>query len=239
MVKIIDWVPLDPKIKQWHGQGKSPYFMSKELGLSRETLVKHMEQSLGLVTKKNGPRTPIQWVSNDEIRCKACSEVKPKEEFYTQRTNPYQNYSGKCKKCISDQEKSRYHESEFSWRKKQYDVKLSAQRRNISFDLPEDYLQSLFTIQEGLCAYTQQPILTVVGQGHIPQALSVDRFDTSVGYVVGNIVLVTRRANSIKLDQSLVEFKEWMPLWYAEGSKALHKNISHYPLVEHASTPTL
>ncbi len=46
----------------------------------------------------------------------------------------------------------------------------------------------------------------------LPNLFAWVRFDD--GYTLGNVVLCTYRANSIKRDVSLDELREWMPGWY-------------------------
>jgi hypothetical protein len=53
-----------------------------------------------------------------------------------------------------------------------------------------------------------------LGAGRDPVGVSIDRADTSLGYVPGNVVLCCARVNSIKSDATLAEMAQWMPGWH-------------------------
>lgn len=217
MVKKIDWTALDPTILQLYSEGKSPNYIAKQVSLQRETVVKRMETSLGIQTKRNGPRRSADWVDSENIRCSECSEVKPMADFYKIRKDSPYLYSF-CKSCNSDKEKLRYLSKDITWRKKCYDIKSSATKRNIEFNLTEEYLQYLFETQKSTCAYTGVKLDLSTGRGLTHDCVSVDRFDTGVGYVVGNVLLCSARSNTIKHNQTLGELAIWMPSWYERGS---------------------
>jgi len=220
MVKIIDWPVLDPTILHLHEEGKSPNYIAKKLSLSRETVVKHMETSLGVQTKRNGPRKSADWVDTYNIRCSECLEVKPMAEFYKIRKDSSYLYSF-CKGCNSGREKVRYLSRYVTWRKKWYDLKNSSARRSIDFDISEEYLQYIYETQEGLCAYTGIELDLSTGRGLAHDCVSIDRFDTSIGYVEGNVLVCSARSNTIKHNQTLEELSLWMPSWYQSGSATL------------------
>lgn len=223
MVKIIDWPTLDPTILSLHQQGKSANYIAKQVSLQRETVAKRMENVLGLQTKKNGPRKSAEWVGEDSIRCSICREVKSKGDYYKRRADSAYYYSF-CKVCVGDKERVRYLSKDVTWKKKCYDIKLSATRRSIDFGLTEEYLQHLDTVQQGLCAYTKIKLNLSTGRGLAHDCVSVDRFDTSLGYVVGNVLLCCARSNTIKHNQTPEELSIWMPTWYENGVATL-RNI--------------
>lgn len=228
MVKLIDWQSYDPTILDLHSQGKSPNFISKQIGLQRETIVKRMEGHLGIQTKRNGPRNSADWVDSENIRCSICSEVKHMTEYYKIRKDSVICYSF-CKSCNSDKERVRYLASPVNWRKKTYDLKNSSGRRGIDFDLTEAYLMYIYGLQEGLCAYTGVKLDLSTGRGLADNCVSVDRFDTNLGYFVGNVVMCSSRSNTIKHNQSIDEFATWMPVWYQSGLSTLAKINAGWP----------
>lgn len=93
-------------------------------------------------------------------------------------------------------------------------LKYSAAVLGLPFSLTVEYLKQLYELQKGLCFYTDVELITHVGVGHPPNSLSVDKIEPNLGYVPGNVVLCSKRANSIKHDQSLEELSKWMPLWH-------------------------
>lgn len=218
MVKKIDWDSLLPTIHQLRSEGKSTNFISKEIGVSRETLAKFLESNLGIEVRKNGPRKSAQWIGNETIKCSVCGSIKTIENYHlTKSKNPYSF----CKSCYSDKEKARYRSSGVSWTKKNYDLNSSAKNRSLKYNLNPKYLEFIYGIQEGKCAYTGEKLELSVGLGHIHSGVSIDRFNTSLGYEIGNVLICSRRANTIKHNQTLIELKEWMPSWYESGLKML------------------
>ena len=220
MSKLIDWESHTPTILTLVEEGLSTNAISKEIGVSRVTLVKYMENTLGISTKRNGPRPKIDWVDSDNIRCSICSEIKHSSEYYVNKSDCTYTF---CKKCYSEKERVRRLSKPVSWVKKSYDISTSAKKRGFDFNLTPDYLSFVYTAQEGLCAYTNEKINLSLGRGLSGDCLSVDRFDTSLGYLKGNIVLSTTRANTIKHNQTLEEFRLWMPDWEKSGRETLER----------------
>lgn len=84
-----------------------------------------------------------------------------------------------------------------------YTCKHRAKRRGLSFNLTEADV----TVPE-VC-----PILGVPLVKGTKYAASIDRIDNSLGYVQGNVQVVSRQANLMKNDASLEElrkFGEWI-----------------------------
>ena len=85
-------------------------------------------------------------------------------------------------------------------------VRRNAARRDIPFDLDIDYVYGLFVEQMGLCAYTSWPIkfpdLSMKRGGDA----SIDRIDSSLGYIEGNIIIVHKNINYMKGSMTEDEF---------------------------------
>jgi hypothetical protein len=74
----------------------------------------------------------------------------------------------------------------------------AAKKRELSFDLSEED----FTIP------TDCPVLGIplrLRDGGSDNAVSVDRLDNQLGYVRGNVAIISNRANKIKGDSTLAE----------------------------------
>lgn len=68
-------------------------------------------------------------------------------------------------------------------------------------DITEEYLNEMYKAQEGKCYYSGIPF----SKDYRP---SVDRIDSSKGYIKGNIVICEDKINVMKSNLSIKEFKE-------------------------------
>lgn len=67
----------------------------------------------------------------------------------------------------------------------------------------------LWKDQQGLCALTGKKMTHTAGQGRIGTNVSIDRIDNTVGYEEANLQLVCQRANLMRGDLTVNEFKTW------------------------------
>lgn len=82
-------------------------------------------------------------------------------------------------------------------------IKLRAKQNDIPFDLDEDYLKTLWT---GKCAIFDTPLCTPYSTKHQdPNKATVDRIIPDLGYVRGNVMWVSNKANIIKSFGTLAE----------------------------------
>lgn len=78
-------------------------------------------------------------------------------------------------------------------------VKKRAIKKNIEFDLDEEYLDQLFKSQCGFCGITNVPIkIPTKNETKIYETASLDRIDSSIGYVKGNVMWVVLGVNYMK-----------------------------------------
>ena len=82
-------------------------------------------------------------------------------------------------------------------------------------DLTDEYLCQLWKQQNGRCVWTNKPMSIHVGQpdNNGLYAASLDRIDSSLGYVQGNVQFVLRPLNLAKgnyPDKVFVEFLNWL-----------------------------
>lgn len=98
----------------------------------------------------------------------------------------------------------------------QFLLKKSSQcRRNkvLEYNLTLEYIKELLLKQEYKDYYT----------GQVPENYedySIDRIDSNLGYIEGNIVITTNRVNTMKNDMSTEEFKKLI--------SDIYKNISNF-----------
>jgi hypothetical protein len=90
-------------------------------------------------------------------------------------------------------------------------IKCHAKRRGISFDLSITFLWELFLRQGRMCALTGLPITfeTLNSRKHgAIQTASLDRKDSSRGYVQDNVQWVHKDVNYMKNDYTMDRFLE-------------------------------
>lgn len=87
-----------------------------------------------------------------------------------------------------------------------YTLKENAKRRGIEVGVSLEEIAALFDAQGYRCAVTKIPISFEDGTA------SLDRIDSSKGYLVGNLWWVHKTINLMKNKLSLTEFKEWCRL---------------------------
>ena len=83
--------------------------------------------------------------------------------------------------------------------------KKKADRRDLSID----FLHDLYVKQEGKCAISGREMTFICGEGRITTNISIDRIDSSVGYLESNIQLVCIQANKMKSELNLEDLVSW------------------------------
>lgn len=81
--------------------------------------------------------------------------------------------------------------------------------REIAIDLP--FLVDLFNSQKGICALSGEPLTWYSGRGRhaSPQNISIDRIDSSKGYLKDNVHLVCYIVNLMKNNLTIDRFNFW------------------------------
>lgn len=78
-------------------------------------------------------------------------------------------------------------------------VRDCAKARNISFEITPEYLQEIYYNQDKKCAYTGVDIFFPTNSSSTTGNASVDRIDSSLGYIKGNVHLVLKEINIMKM----------------------------------------
>ena len=147
-------------------------------------------------------------------KCRTCGIEKPLSEYHKDREKKY-GVRGICKPCAKEisynyylknsvliqQRVSKYskryvpkHTREIDSRLRNLCVKAKS-RTNKEFNITEIDLQNLWSKQDGKCAYSKLPMSAASNQLY---TVSLDRIDSSKGYIVGNIQLVCASVNRMK-----------------------------------------
>lgn len=95
-------------------------------------------------------------------------------------------------------------------------IKQNAKQRNIEFDITIEYAWELFEYQQRKCALSNIIItLSPTGIDRVKkQTASLDRIDSSTGYIEGNVQWVHKHINRIKGVLTEDELFKWVVLMY-------------------------
>ncbi len=85
-------------------------------------------------------------------------------------------------------------------------MKGGAAKRGIAFEITIEYAWQLYLAQRGRCALTGRPIDLTPGEKHRNRTASIDRIDSSFGYVPDNIQWVHKHVNLMKRSLGQQEF---------------------------------
>ena len=132
-------------------------------------------------------------MSNKHKRCVVCLIEKPVNEFEVKRNI--------CSTCRVVRRKRSAVKTPTSYLRQRIVIaRKRALKRDMDFseDVTIDYLVRLLSRQEGLCALTG--VHMTHGGGMTDTAMSIDRIDSSIGYIPGNLQLVCHRVNVMKMD---------------------------------------
>lgn len=139
--------------------------------------------------------------------CTGCGETKPHEQFYKNRKGVH----SRCKPCYFERNK----EYQKKYRKnnrfaiRMRSCRARAKEFNLPYDLDEDYLKSIWT---GVCPAFGVEIDINAKKGE-PHSAQLDRIVPSLGYVRGNVIWLSERANRIKDDataEELEKLAQWL-----------------------------
>jgi hypothetical protein len=76
----------------------------------------------------------------------------------------------------------------------------NAANRGIEFEIDGAYIAKLWKKQKGKCALSKKEMTITHGSTALqnPTKVSIDRIDNTVGYIPGNVQLITWQANAAK-----------------------------------------
>ena len=150
----------------------------------------------------------------DDVKtCRVCLSLKSLDAYTKDRTKKL-GITNICKECAkvasrkyyvnnSKDIKKRvtcYSDSYIPKHSRDIDSRLknlctNARNRNKEFCLVDQDIFDLWEKQDGQCAYSKLPLVALTNQFN---TVSLDRIDSSVGYVVNNIQLVCAAINKMK-----------------------------------------
>lgn len=119
----------------------------------------------------------------------------------------YKTSKGTCKSCASAKITERYHNDPSKReRVRAQAAKNRSHKSGLEFTITLDCLNQLWEDCSGNCYYTGLPM--VQERSDVTNAVSLDRLDSSKGYVPGNVVLCRSIVNIMKNDQTVAGFAE-------------------------------
>jgi hypothetical protein len=178
-------------------------------------------------TGTKNPNTPgrpsLKPIIDGKKQCTRCNEWKPIEEFEKHKKSN-QGRSGRCKDCATKRTTqwvggtienylTRLVKSNRSNRKFRTEKRNKRGKRPADFwtesCIAFEFLMELWKEQNGRCAITGIEMTHLAGEGRTQTNVSIDRIDSSIGYVEGNIQLVCKIVNVMKSELSLADLKLW------------------------------
>lgn len=124
--------------------------------------------------------------------CTICNETKSLDNFYIMRGKYPQSY---CKPCLKAQKKQYYAGN------REQKLLEHARARARKFNLDCDITIADVVIPTH-CPYLGIELTDHVGKGRTGTNPSLDRIDTSKGYIKGNVQVISDKANRMKSDAS-------------------------------------
>ena len=159
--------------------------------------------------------------------CQKCKQIKTKDKFekYFNINNDC-HYRTSCFECRSEYQS--YRQSEFA---KKHGMSYSSYKKHHSmeshlkilvslargrartlkreFSLTKEDILKLYITQNKKCAVSGVELTHNALQGHCPTNASIDRIDSSIGYILSNVQLVCYMVNSMKNTLSMRELTNW------------------------------
>lgn len=133
------------------------------------------------------------------IICKYCQNTYKGNRFKINKENV-------CKDCAKDNSDN----SKYTVEGRISKACSLAKRRHPEFDIDTKYLINLYNEQDGLCYYSNLPMVpNSYGNVREDSLITIDRKDSNIGYLKGDVVLATWKANRVKTDIPLKEFRNY------------------------------
>ncbi|MGF1472958.1 MAG: hypothetical protein ACFB50_14615 [Rubrobacteraceae bacterium] len=156
----------------------------------------------------------------EEKTCCGCHKTLPIDGFWIQKDGHPRWMCRDCDKAWCREYMNGGYKARYRARRSS-DIKYFVQERindwrkkpGPACDLTVEYLVALYEKQEGLCYFTEQPMVFNAGRGRaLPSSLSLDRLEPTRGYVIGNVVWCSYLCNTMKQTMTEAEFYEMLQL---------------------------
>jgi hypothetical protein len=148
----------------------------------------------------------------DNLFCYKCSIYQPLENFDINHSNWYREFKDRrCKKCKSEQTLKRKQNNRGKkdlnrlLLERWHGLKDRAKKNGLIVDFTWEFLLDIWNNQNGVCAISKIPMTFEMNNGRINTNVSVDRINSSKGYLQDNIQLVCMAVNQMKNDLEINE----------------------------------
>lgn len=138
-------------------------------------------------------------------RCLGCKKILPLNQFYVaiSKKTGYRNIFSRCKPCDIEHHRNRVNKSYKTKAAIMFNgIQSRCKTKNIECDITAADIICQYEKQNGKCHYSGRQMTCIDGDN----VMSVDRIDSRLGYVKGNIVLCCWRVNKMKNDLSRRDF---------------------------------
>ena len=150
-------------------------------------------------------RNKIETENGYLYRCSSCKKYLSPENFCSNKYRIYRdglnNYCRECQRVRENKYRKNLNKEDSLRLKLKHclsSAKSRAKKNNLEFNLTEEYIYQLWNIQKGLCAISGIPLTSNYGDGVIETNASIDRTDSNIGYIVGNVQLTCQAVNRMK-----------------------------------------
>ena len=172
--------------------------------------------------RKNKARPVHSKLLQDGVQTCSCCEVeKPLQDYYSSGcfNDGTKKYRTKCKSCVLANAKASHPEAyKRKSEKRSSNPKnflsailhhASSRKRHLGFNIDIYHLNDLYEKQEGLCAISGAEMTYLAGHGRKQTNISIDRINSSLGYIRGNVQLVCDAINVMKSNSTEEELYQW------------------------------
>ncbi len=151
-------------------------------------------------------------------KCKECRLIKELNTYNFHRRETENGWRGRCRVCHNKhvrqvQEMTKAEIATNKVYREKYKrtkpletllkvAKGNAKRRYKDFNINIEDLKLLWDSQKGICYYTNRPMKFHIG---FEDSVSIDRINSSIGYLKGNIALCQSKVNIMKNDATIEE----------------------------------
>jgi len=196
----------EEKLRNMFNDGYSINHIAKLLNRSAPFLCRKA-QAFGLIsTRSNLIREQLALKKEGKQRCYKCKNIYP-------YTDEYFRSKSLCRTCGTIHRKGRYESLRNNLTIEQL-IKLRCNqayqrscKKGWEFDITPEYLMEIYNKQNGLCYYSGIKMeIALKGYSTNNYTLSIDRIDSTIGYLSSNIVLCCDAVNTMKMQMETNEF---------------------------------